>query len=276
VTPGISTWSELDRRSGNVLLIVNSASGADSEVEASSTHLAACGDVLHVIAPSSWRRWFDARGVSAERVRYTRDCDGSEVELNYFLETMPALRWIESKRFALVAGSAPHSMYNEEVKEIFEQRVTLFLGQGLFVAHALPQPYLYLFDRIALLARQARYAKVDRYRTLCRAIVDDCHRVWREHQSRSGPDAAADRGCAELSAVLKAHFGAAFLEFDEVSAIAVPREQLAVTAADAAARFADVATHLGEVIRERDGLLAPLTNTPGRRLRRWLRGLVRE
>ena len=276
MTPTISTWSELGRRSGNVLLVVNSPDGAEGEVAAVCGRLAACGDVLHVIAPWSWRRCLTAHGITGERAMYARDCDGSEVELNYFLETMPALRWIESKQFALVAGSAPHSMYNEEVKEIFEQRAALFLGHGLFVAHALPQPYVYLFDQPALLARQARYAKVDRYRTLCRAIVDDCHGVWREQRSRSVPDGLDGPGCAELSAVLKAHFGAAFLEFDEASAIAVPREQLAVTAADAAARFADVAVHLGEVIRERDSLLAPLTNTPRRRLRRWLRELVRE
>src|SRR6185503_7752370 len=127
----------------------------------------------------------------------------------------------------------------------------------------------------ALLARQARYAKVDRYRTLCRAIVDDCHRVWREQQSRSVSGVADGPDCAKLSAVLNKHFGHAFLEFDEASAIALPREHLAVTASDAAARFAEVAVHLGEVIRERDRLLAPLTDTPGRRLRRWLRGLVR-
>jgi hypothetical protein len=276
VTPAISTWSELGRRTGNVLLVVNSEPGAEGEVDAALAHLSACADAPHVIAPSAWRRRLVAGGVAVDRAMYARDLDGSDVEINYFLETTPALQWIESKRFALVAGSAPHSMYNEEVKEIFEQRVALFLGDGVFVAHSLPQPYLYLFDRAALLARQARYARVDRYRTLSRAIVDDCYRIWQAQQSRATPAVRDGERCNELTGVLRAHLGDALLEFDEASPMALPREHLADSAADTAARFAEIWIHLGEVIRERDHLLAPLIDTPGRRLRRWLRGLVRE
>lgn len=273
MTPTVSTWEELGRRSGNVLLVVNSADGAEAEVGDACDRLAACGDALHVIAPWRWRHWMRARGIGRDRALYARDCDGSEVEINYFLESMPALGWIDARRFALTAGSAPHNLYNEEVKEIFEQRAALFVGRGLFVAHALPQPYLYVFDQPALFARQARYAKVERFKTLSRAIVDDCYRIWREQQS---PAVSDGNGPADLSAILNAHLGEAFLEFDEASPIALPREHLARSSADATARFTEVAAHLGEALRERDGVIARLERAPAIRLRRWLRGLVRE
>src|SRR5262245_35098756 len=143
---GLITWRELPSIGGNVLVIINSAVGDEGEVAALVERLAerAPSGAMHAIAAQVWQPWLTARNWAASRVLFTTDVNGQELELNYFLETPEALQWILERRFAAVAGSLPHSQYNDEVKEVFERRVGLFLGRARFLAHALPTPFVYV------------------------------------------------------------------------------------------------------------------------------------
>jgi hypothetical protein len=175
------------------------------------------------------------------------DGTGADLELNYFLETPPALAWTLPKRFTLVAGTAPHGLYNEEVKSIFEFRVCLFLRDGLFIAHALPEEYVYLFNLAGVLSRLGRDAKVARYQAASRALIEDCHRLW---QADGCPAQSDDADYADVTDALRRHLGAAVMDFDERAPAPLSLPEEAVPAAAAA-----VVRYMGDIVDARETAL---------------------
>lgn len=135
------------------------------------------------IADAKWKVWLEKRGVDAAQTILALDADGRPLELNYFLESVPALLRIRSHAFTTVVGAVPHSLHNEEVKLPFEERVCAFVAPGVLVAHTLPLDYAYLFDLPMLLRRCGRSAKVADYQSVCRRIVDDLYREWSARSS---------------------------------------------------------------------------------------------
>jgi hypothetical protein len=108
------------------------------------------------------------------------DEDGKALELNHFLESPAFIAWAVPRQFRVIAGSAAHSLHNEEVKEILEQRVCLFVGDGRFLAHTLPGDYLFIFDLACLVERIGRDRKCEDYAKTCRVLVDDLYLGWTE------------------------------------------------------------------------------------------------
>jgi hypothetical protein len=159
--PGLFTWNELEPIHGKVLVVVNSVAGDTAPVEALlatiDSHLPAA--ILHVIATTAWQGWLDRRGIAADRVLIATDDEGRDVELNHFLESPAAVLWTVANQFSCITGTEAHSVYNEEVKDIFERRVLVLLGEGRFLAHTLPNPYVYALDLARLLERCGRDLK---------------------------------------------------------------------------------------------------------------------
>ena len=124
---------------------------------------------------------------------------GDDLELNYYLESPAALQWILNRQCAVVVGSAPHNLYNEEVKYIFERRVALFLGAGRFLAHTLPNPYVYALTLSDLLHRQSRPARIAEYGRTSQALVADLHAHW---IALGGPVVEDETPFVDVAAVL--------------------------------------------------------------------------
>ncbi len=222
VTAGVATWRTLSPLDGNVLLIVNSPHGDEHEVSMALDAVERCAarTRLHIIATAAWQPWLSDRGASSDRVLYSIDAAGDELELNYFLETSTAVRWIVGKQFTAIVGSAPHNLYNEEVKGIFERRIGAILGAGRFLAHTLPEPYVFVLTLEELLHRFNRAPKAEQYGVFCRELLADLHRGW----VASGRPRVADTGSFdEVSAVLERHLGPAVLSWDEASPIPLHR-----------------------------------------------------
>jgi hypothetical protein len=248
---GLFTWSELEPIDGNVLLVINSAPDEAEAVEALFATLAGrvSPAVLHVIAPPDWQAWLDRRGFSSGHVLLALDDEGREVELTHFLESPAAVLWIGPKRFRCIVGTEAHSVYNEEVKAIFEQRVLLLMGDGRFLAQTLPNPYVYVLGLAQLVERCGRDIKNQKYERQSRALVDDLHRLW----LASGSPAVADGDdYTDVMGVLERHLGPALLAFDEVSPIPLPHEP--ITGA-----CAGVVAHVQDVIAEHDRQLQVMT-----------------
>jgi len=248
VTAGITTWDELGRLHGNVLAIVTSPDGDRGAVDALFDTLARRADdsAIHVIAGPAWRACLSDRGFPGDRTLFATDDHNREIELNHFLETPAVVRWAVSRRFGTILGSAAHGLHNEEVKDIFEQRVCLLLGDGSFLAHTLPGPYVFRFDLPGLLHRFNRGPKLETYTAASRALMDDLYRTWR----RSGePGPCDDPGFSDVVPALTRHLGPAVLAFDEVAPIPIPHDG----AADGLVHFL---THLRQVLFERDEQLA--------------------
>jgi hypothetical protein len=220
VTAGITTWEEMGHLQRPVLFIMNSrepdncAAAAVAEVlERTAT------DALHVIAEVSWREWLVGHGVPGLSIREARDHAGSPLELNYFLEIPATVRWVASKRFKVLIGSSRHSLYNEEVKTIFERRVALLVGaEAHLLAHALPHRYLYVFDLAMLLERIGREEKMAHYETATRKLVADLFAMWKSKGSPTRTD--CDR-FDDVLPVLEAHLGGGLLGYDEQSPIPI-------------------------------------------------------
>lgn len=214
---GVTTWADLRDTVGPVLLIVNSLPDNRTEVEAvlrSLTQMTSLEN-LRVVAPIALTRLVRAHGVRRSHIltpRWGRD----ELELNYFLETSPFLRWVATVKPAVVLGSIPHNLYNEEVKDIFELRVALFLDQGTFLAHALPHPYVYALDTAALVDRVVRGPKIEAYRHTAEALLADLYTQW---ESRGRPAADDQTDFADVEIAMARHLGAALLDYDEASPI---------------------------------------------------------
>jgi hypothetical protein len=211
---GITTWSELGSCEGNILLIVNSGQEDRDSVALVLDHLKLVTGpaALHVIAERSWGPWLGERGLPEACVRLSIDDEGRPLEINHFLESPAGVLWTVPRQFRVIVGSAPHSLYNEEIKEIFEQRVCLLIGDGRFITHALPLPYLGILDVAAFLRRFSRRQKTEAYLARCRSFVQDCHAVWVER----GSPALSDTGpMSEVLKLVGKHFGSQILLFDE-------------------------------------------------------------
>jgi hypothetical protein len=244
VTSGFTTWEQLGPVHDDVLLIVNSQRDNDVEVAAAYRELdQLAGDRLSVIADPSWRQWMTDHGVGGERALYTCDAQGEAIELNHFLESSVAIRWVMAKQLRFIAGSAPHSLYNEEVKAIFEQRVGLLLREGILVAHALPDRGVYLFDLAALLHRFGREAKRQAYQAACRRMVDELYQVWRQ---RGAPDVADGADHSEVVRRIFSHLDPAVVDCDGRHANPTPLDD------DITGPAANFVSHLQEVIHGRE------------------------
>ncbi len=240
MTSGIATWHELGPLDGDVLAILNSPPGDEQAVAALFDRLQrrmADATRLHVIALPEWRRGLEARGVPDDRLLLSADAAGADLELNHFLESPPAVLWVVEKHFAFVVGSAPYAVYNDEVKEIFERRLAVLLGNGRFLAHTLPNEYVFVLDLPALLLRFGRRQKLEHYQGACRALVTDLHRRWTELGRPAASDDLADGVAAEA---LRRHLGPELLAFDEASPIPLARPDLGVACADLVVYFRDV------------------------------------
>jgi len=245
VTPGYTQWERLDRVDGNVLLVVNSLPARHEEFARAYRELQVlASSALHVIAPAHCRDWIAAahEGVSPDRLLFALDEQGRDLELNYFLETA-AFEWVSSKQFSLVAGTAPHSLYNDTVHTIFEQRVALLLRGGMFLAHALPERGVYLFDGPSLVQRFGRHIKVEAYKKWCRALVDDLHSEW---MAQGAPGPVDDRDQTSIERILGTHLGSPMLAYDERGAIPFPHHE------SVAGPVAEFLQHLHGLIHDRD------------------------
>lgn len=198
---------------GRTLVAVNSPPDRPEELAAVLERLdrAAASDV-HVIAPLPWRAWLDARGWPADRVLFAADSAGRPIELNFFLEQLDALHWIVAREFAVVVCTAPHSLYNDEIKDTLERRVALFLGAGRFVTHTLPQPYVYVLELADLLRRLDRDRRSAAYAATAGALMADLHAKW----IAAGRPERADPATPPVDAVLAKHLGP-LMAFDESS-----------------------------------------------------------
>ena len=274
--PFFATWEELASLAGNALVIINSP---DHDQDASGwaiDRVAALGAAVHVIAPGSWKAWLAARGLPDDQVLLSVDGAGANLELNYFLESPTAVAWIVPKHFAAVVGSAPHGRHNEEVKIQFEERVGMFLRDGLFLAHALPGAELYVFDLASLFERLGRGVKLAAYEARTRSLIASYYRLW----CAEGRPARSDGiGFSSEIAILRGHLDETLSAFDEEHPFALHGLNAAGTAAAA------MVNHLADVVIARDHALSArireiaachelIEATPYARVKRWLRRLV--
>lgn len=281
--PFFATWGELTAATGNVLVIINSPDGDEQPVGSVIEHVALQGAAVHVIAAASWRAWLAARGVPRDRVLLAVDDKDGDLELNHFLEFPQALAWVLPKAFSVVVGSAPHGRYNEEIKDLFEQRVSAFLRDGLFVAHALPELEVYVFDLASMFNRVGRKAKLGAYESASRGLVERCYQLW---HAKGRPVHSDSSDFSDEIAALRTHLGDALLDFDERSPRPLPHVDAAGTAAAAmvkslvdvvAARDRMLNIRVGE-IAERDKIIESLQSelsSAHRRIKRRFWGLVR-
>ena len=248
MTPGITTWEDLGPLHGRVLAILNSPAddlpAAAALFDRLQAHADACD--LHVIAGPEWWQLLKARHVPEDRVLFSVDAGGTSLELNHFLESPTVMPWAARRRFDVVVGSAPHAVYNEEVKGIFERRLTLLVGTGLYLAHTLPNPYVFVLDLAALLVRASRPLKLEEYTATCYAMVDDLYALWVE----GGRPAVSDEpGSCRAFQRVRAHLRPELLAFDEESP--TPLDSRVHSRA-----FADLVLYLRGVLREHDERLA--------------------
>lgn len=242
----LTTWHEMQPLPRSILVVVNSHWHNEDEVSRLFERLRSQdGTALHVVAPPAWRNRVAAEGIGAGHFQAAADAHGNELELNYFLEWPATLRWLASLDIQAVVGTTPHAQYNDYVNDIFEQRVALLLRQGVFLAHTLPQPYVYVFDAAGLLRRMDRLAALDQYRSACKSIVDDCYRLWRVEGSPAVSDRSDRRDVID---VLTTRLGPAILGFDEASPIPLQRPHDNT-------RLATFVAHLNDAIAERQRLL---------------------
>jgi hypothetical protein len=217
---GCTTWDALGRVRTPVLLIVNSRPADVPEIEAAITALTTVAAVrdLRVVAPVAAVPLVGRLGVVSEHIR-PATVHGAELELNFFLEHEQAFEWVARHRPATFMGTAPHSLYNEEVKEIFESRVLMFLGGGTLLAHVLPAPFLYRLRAQDLIVRSERPAKLLAYRTLTDQLLADFHAQWIARGAPAQDDTPDYRDVADTFA---RHFGRQSLTYDEQSRVATP------------------------------------------------------
>lgn len=239
---GLTTWSAAGAVPMPGLLIVNSEDGSFLEVERVFDRFARLTNGVYVVAPLSWQPWLRQRDIDGDRLLLAADPNGAELELNYFLGSAEALEWIDSRSFGLIAGTLPHNLYNEEVKQGFEQRVAAFLNRGRFLAHTPAEDYLYLFDLPGMMVRLGRKVKIAEYRDASRALVADLHALWR---SSGSPEVCDDVDFTGVTAVLQDHLGEPLLRFTE-------QEWIPIRHADAGAQAgADLVVQLSALVRAR-------------------------
>jgi hypothetical protein len=252
VTSTLTTWKEVGTLGQGVLLIVNSRD--DNRAEADATFARVCRSSAappFVIVPASWRGWPESHGIPATGSLVAEDVNGQALELNHFLGSLGVLRWIRSNNIRVVIGSSPHQLHNYEVKDIFEQRVALFLCDGTFLAHTLPAPYLYIFDLAHLLRRMSRVANTELYLSTIRAMVDDWYSLWRA----SGSPATADGSdFADVMCVLRQHLGDRLVSADEEATIPLPRTDDFVAVSAFVGKLLDLMLKVDVSCMERDAI----------------------
>jgi len=211
----ITTWSKF--RLGiddKLLLICNSPVQELSNVSFLLEHLEKIipQDRIYVVANSSWKEYFvENKSISEQRILFT--CvDSQELELNFFLENYKFLQWLDSIRPEFVIGSVAHSLYNDEVKYIFEQKISFCLRQGTFIAHTLPQEYLYLLDQEDIVKRLSRLSKIEEYQSISNSIVDDFYKLWVE---RGQPEIDDREDFIEENTLLSKYLGSEVFYLDE-------------------------------------------------------------
>lgn len=222
MTSGITTWEELGRLGGRTLVVLNNRDVGDPAAGALWDALRQHADPgsLSVVADRAWSAWIDERGLQTEAVRFSVDRFGAPLEINYFLEQPDTVRWVAESGVETIAGSSPHSLYNEEVQHVFERRAAFLAGEtGRLLAHTLPSRYVYLFDVTNLLDRMGRDVKVAAYKASVDAIVDDLYRLWKATGSPATADGSQDD---DTQRILGAHLGDALLRYDEQSRIPIP------------------------------------------------------
>lgn len=252
MTDRITTWDDLGQLDGNVLAILNSPADDCCAVDALFDELGrrVPPSGIYVIAETAWQSRLSAQGLGDDRTLLTIDDQGREIELNHFLESQAVVKWAVSRAFRTIVGSSAHGLYNDEVKEVFEQRVCVLLGDGRFLAHTLPGPYVFLFDLAGMLQRAARKPKAEAYSATCRALLGDLFCLWRQ----DGASTVSDDSCFDdVIDALTRHLGAAVLAFDEASAIPLPH-------GDTAAGMVALVKHFQQVLFERDTHLAALSD----------------
>ena len=256
MTRGISSWEAI---SGRSLVIVNSPpEQGDAVAGVLGALQSRTANGLSIIAPQSWRPQLLELGFDGDEVLYAASDDGQDYELNFFLEQLGTLHWILSRQFACVIGTAPHSFYNEEVKDTLEQRVALFLGRGTFVAHAWPKPYVYFLELADLILRFDRARVTGEYGAVTRALIADLHRAWLD----GGRPAHADGAIAAQDDVVANHLGP-LMAHDEGTG-----EPSDVVSLAAVAGFVDYAEHVlhpavalrDERLRELEEMLRAITD----------------
>lgn len=251
MTPGVYTWEELRPIAGNILVVVNSDDGAAAAIgallAALDRHLPDA--IPHVIAGRRWQDALAARGLGADRVLLAIDDEGRDVELNHFLESPAAIGWTARLSFGAMVGTDAHNLYNEEIKDIFEQRTLLLLGDGRLLAHSLPNDYVYVFGLPQILERCGRHLKVQRYERDARALVDDLHRVWMAGGRQATAD---DPDYGDVLGVLGRHMGEPVLAYDEVGPIPLSHPPIAEA-------LAAVVAHHRAVVSEHDRRLEVMT-----------------
>ena len=131
---GVTTWPAIDTIQGNALLVINSpladAQRVGEVLDTLESRTKPGG--VHVIADPEWAEWLGARNVPSDRMLLAvAKTSGKPVEVNHFLVAAEALLWVVPKAFEVIAGSTPHNQYNEEIQTVFEQRVSLLLGNGV-------------------------------------------------------------------------------------------------------------------------------------------------
>lgn len=280
---GVTTWQELERIGGEALVVVNSEREDERAAAALFDELTlhVSPHAVYVIASSAWQPWLVARGLSPDRLLPCADAEGRDLELNHFLESPPAVLWMLTKRFEVIVGSAPHNMYNEEIKDIFERRACLVVRDGYFLAHTLPQPFVTVLDLPSVLGRFTRREKVEAYKATSREIVDDLFQIWVKH---GRPQACDSRHFTDVVNALGTQLGTEVLDFDEVSPIPIeqpddhqPVVEQALLVADVLRkhdqRLAEADQQRVNAVKLRDAIIDDLRrqlNTPVRRVLRWL------
>ena len=221
MTPKCTTWDKLGRFAGRGLLIVNSP---PEDRESLVLVLEALTKVLDpaqisAIASPSNHQLLRESGVVPGEILSTR-FEGQDLELNYLLERPDLIEWVSQRRPQIITGSLAHSLYNDETKDLFEQRVGFFLGNSSFLAHTLPNAYVYVLGAQEMSRRIGRHKKIEEYRRTAGNLLEALHQHWHD----LGRPAADDESGFENETVLLAeHLGEDLLDFDERSRIPVAR-----------------------------------------------------
>ncbi|MCU1385424.1 MAG: hypothetical protein JWL71_4121 [Acidobacteria bacterium] len=237
----LASWAEVASIAGDALLIVNSTASEEA-IAADVIERLGHSHTIYAIAPSSWVGWLATRGIPETRVIASCDQAGNELELNHFLESPAVLGWTGERAFGLVIGTAAHGRHNEEVKYVFEQRVAAFLRHGVFVAHALPLPELYMFDLAAVCHRLGRERRLAQYESRARDMVATCYALW---EATGRPSHSDDMDRTDVMSAVRASMGDGIVQFDENAPV-----RLSPDMADGAAAAALVVRLGDTLVRE--------------------------
>lgn len=218
---GVSRWDELGSLDGNVLVFVNSHPVETERVEAFFAQLASVVAPAHtfVVAEPEWQPLLSRLNLVGGNILLAADSAGARLELTHFLQTPIVMQWAIPRQFRLIVGTAAHSLYNEEVKNLLEERMLLVNDGAWFMAHALPSPYLYLLDGAELLERVARPSKLSEYQTASRLIVENLYQRW-----ISGGQPHSEPAVAATAAIMFDHLPSSISPRNEIHADPARRE----------------------------------------------------